>query len=165
MAKNPGMPNTQAMLHFARAVIDCSSVHEILSCPDYFRNDVSVYMLYKAGHHCFLPRVPIQYSLYTLFEKHGDLEADNFKARKTHGHEQAASLIWFWHLDGGHSFNLNHRQVMANILVFTIIEDELGIPTEIQEFVKAYMDAFRNQTYGRAATAVQVEGFVHVWCR
>lgn len=105
----------------------------------------------------------MSHSLHVFLERFADIEADHFKARKTHGHEEVASLIWLWQVDRSHSFNGMHPQIMANLLVACIAGNDKQASLETRQFAIYFSHVFMDYNLRKTDT-MRVEVFVTGWC-
>ncbi|KAF2439472.1 hypothetical protein P171DRAFT_490173 [Karstenula rhodostoma CBS 690.94] len=138
------------------------TIKEIFQVMD-TRYDCDEQDLYDEQHVLYPVNIPPKYSLKGVLKHFSDIEADGFKPRKLLDHHHVVGYVWYWQLDQNHSFSRKHIQVLANVIVASIVgagDADKKTHEWADRFVRAFM-AYNNRNPDTSET----EHFLGMWWR
>jgi hypothetical protein len=94
-------------------------------------------------------------------EVFGDIESDGFKPRKIQDHQHVVGCVWYWQMDKCHSFSRKHSQVLANVIVASIVSAG-PMDNKTAEWVDRLLCAFMNYNL-RVGDTTETEEFLGLW--
>jgi hypothetical protein len=113
-----------------------------------------------------LPNIPNQYQLPFIFDNYERFVKAQFRVNKKSGDMDINEAIFYWQMDGTHSFSRYHKQVSHNIIVACIIRVIPNwadfVTPEAHQFCSALVDAWMEAATHQGGFERQ-EAFLELW--